>query len=166
MRFIDRESPRGGCHGPVSRASGPPISFGGLIDDPGKGSDDSKTSASDLKQVLVVDDDSNVASAMALLLEILGCEVAVAHAGVEAIELAADLRPAVAFIDIGMEGMDGLETARRLRAAESHGPGIMLVAVSGYDDAPFVTACREAGFDHHLTKPVSKESLIEVLDEV
>jgi two-component system CheB/CheR fusion protein len=114
----------------------------------------------------VVDDDQNVASAMAMLLEVQGYDVAVGLSGAEALRLASDLRPRVVFLDIGMQGMDGFEAAQRLRQVEPDVDRMLLVAVSGYDDEAFLTACREAGFDHHLTKPVSRSSLSALLDRV
>ena len=115
-------------------------------------------------RLLVVDDDRHVADAMALLLETRGYEVAVALSGPEAIELAAVLEPRIVFLDIGMAGMDGFETARRLRAAAPDARHQHLVAVSGYADEAFDAACRQAGFDRFVTKPVSRQLLNELLD--
>lgn len=115
-------------------------------------------------RLLVVDDDRHVADAMALLLELQGYEVAVAYGGAAAVELAERLDPQVVFLDIGMAGMDGFETARRLRMAESEPRHRRLVAVSGYGDEAFVKACRQAGFDDHLVKPVNRQMLNDVLE--
>lgn len=151
---------------PNRMGGAPQISFGTMIDafatmDDGPAATDARR-----KRVLVVDDDSNVASALAMLLEVQGYEVAVGLSGNQAIELAADLSPRAVFLDIGMEGMDGFEAGRRLRRSEPDPARRLLIAVSGYDDEAFLRACREAGFDHHLTKPVDRNSLRRVLDEL
>ena len=105
------------------------------------------------RRILVVDDSSDVAEPFATLLRTLGHEVEVALDGPAALELVAARAPEVAFLDLGMPGMDGLELARRLR--RGHAPGALrLVAVTGFGQAEDVAAARAAGFDEHLLKPV------------
>lgn len=140
----------------------PPHEFRSLFDDLSV-SQTGTASADRSLRLLVVDDDPHVADAMALLLRLQGHEVTVAYSGAEAVALTERDDPQVVFLDIGMAGMDGFETARRLRRADRVPRGRRLVAVSGYGDDAFVAACRQAGFDRHLVKPVSRRMLDEVL---
>jgi PAS domain S-box-containing protein len=104
-------------------------------------------------RVLVVDDNVDAALTLSMILDIEGYATRVAHSGPEALDVAAAFRPSVVFLDIGMPGMDGYETAaalRRLAAIETP----CLVALTGWGAEHDRARSREAGFDHHLTKPV------------
>jgi PAS domain S-box-containing protein len=105
------------------------------------------------RRILVVDDAEAVADSTALLLKLDGHPVQVARSGPEAIQVAAIFHPELVLLDIGLPGMDGYETARRLRAAP-RGTELYLIAVSGYGDAQSQDLARAAGFDHYLVKPV------------
>ena len=72
--------------------------------------------------------------------------------------------PDVVLIDVGLPGLDGYEVARRIRA-ERNGQSVRLVAITGYGQPEDRSRALEAGFDVHLTKPVSPEQLAEVLAE-
>ncbi|MEO7852991.1 MAG: ATP-binding protein [Rubrivivax sp.] len=113
-------------------------------------------------QVLVVDDNHDSADSMAELLGLLGFDTVVAYDGVEGLSRAAELRPQVAILDLGMPLMGGLELAQRLRAAD-WGRDMLLIALSGWgrDDDRRQTA--EAGFDHHFVKPVNLNTLAQVI---
>jgi CheY-like chemotaxis protein len=113
-------------------------------------------------RVLVVDDNIDVAEGMGALLRLLGHEVEVHTSGAAALRAAERFRPSIALIDIGMQEMDGFETARRLRA-RIPADALRLVAVSGYGDTGTIRKGREAGFDRHLTKPVRRKMLEAVL---
>ena len=115
--------------------------------------------ASEGPRVLVVDDNADVAGALAMLLEVLGCTVETAASGAEALERARQGRPRLALLDIGLPDMDGLELARRLRAEQPDPTALRLVAISGYGHAEARLRSREAGFDLHLAKPVSPDEL-------
>jgi two-component system CheB/CheR fusion protein len=117
-------------------------------------------------RVLVVDDEQFAREAMALLLQQQGYQVCVACSGPEALELAQAFEPDVVLLDIAMAGMDGFETALRLRTAAPGPARPRLVAVSGYGGERFAMACRQAGFDHCLTKPVARANLIGLLEEL
>src|SRR5262249_34690838 len=98
----------------------------------------------------------------ALLLRLEGQEVRAAHDGPAALALAAEFRPQVVFLDIGMPDMDGFEVARRLRQL----PGPVrptLVALTGWGQMEDRRRSREAGFQHHLVKPVEPAALHELL---
>jgi len=118
-------------------------------------------SESEFRRVLVVDDNVDSAETIAEILKLWGHEVQTAHDGSEALEAARAQRPDAVLLDLGLPIMDGFETARRLRAEGLS--ATLLVAVSGYGGAEDRRRATEAGFDSHLTKPVSPEALREVL---
>jgi PAS domain S-box-containing protein len=110
-------------------------------------------------RILVVDDEPAVAASMALLLEIMGYTVAVAESGQEALEQATAFRPQVVLLDIGLKGMDGFETARRLRQLPQAGE-MYVMAVTGYADEATQSRALASGCDHHMAKPVNPDVLL------
>jgi CheY-like chemotaxis protein len=104
--------------------------------------------------VLVVDDNVDSAESLAVLLKMEGHEVRMAHDGPSALVLAREYRPEIVLLDIGLPaGMDGYEVAQRLRPVA--GPaGVVLVALTGYGQDEDRRRAVQAGFDHHLVKPV------------
>jgi signal transduction histidine kinase len=116
------------------------------------------------RRILIVDDNVEAALTLAELLALDGHETHVAHDGPSAVEAARRLSPDVAILDIGLPGFDGFEVARRLRA-EPELRGLLLVALSGWVQPDDRARSREAGFDHHLAKPVQLRSLELVLLE-
>ncbi|WP_437629594.1 GAF domain-containing protein [Sorangium sp. So ce854] len=104
-------------------------------------------------RLLVVDDNVDGAESLALLLEMSGHRTRAVHTGPEALTAARELGADVVFLDIGLPGMSGYEVARRLRA-EPGLSGLVLVALTGWGTDDDRRQAREAGFDHHLTKPV------------
>jgi PAS domain S-box-containing protein len=114
------------------------------------------------RKILVVDDNRDVAESLSLWLLDSGHDVRVAHTGESALEQAEVFHPDVMFIDVGLPGMSGHETARRLRAMPDL-KGIVLVAVTGYGQDDDRRQSREAGFDHHCIKPLSEEALAGLL---
>ncbi|QDV33715.1 hybrid sensor histidine kinase/response regulator [Tautonia plasticadhaerens] len=113
-------------------------------------------------RILVVDDNVDTARGMACLLELLGHEVAVAHDGPEGIETARRHRPDFVLLDIGLPGMDGYEVATRLRHEECCRDAV-IIAVTGYGQDEDRRRSKEAGFDHHLIKPLDHEALVSLL---
>ena len=113
-------------------------------------------------RILVVDDNVDTARGMARLLKLLGHDVATAHTGPEAIEAARRHLPEVVLLDIGLPGMSGYEVAARLRQ-EASCQRALLIAVSGYGQADDHRRSREAGFDHHLLKPLDHDALLAIL---
>jgi PAS domain S-box-containing protein len=109
-------------------------------------------------RVLLVEDNVDAADALAMLLDLLGHEVAVAHDGLAALESLERTPPDVMLVDIGLPGIDGFEVARRVRAHE-RGRHILLVALTGYGREDDKERTLAAGFNHHLTKPVQLEAL-------
>jgi CheY-like chemotaxis protein len=116
------------------------------------------------RRVLVVDDNADAATTLDMLLRSLGHETAVAHGGVEALRMAAEFRPDLVLLDVGMPDLDGYEVARRLREIRDQ-PPFRIVAVTGWGQQPDRRKSHEAGFDVHLVKPVSMHALLEVLDD-
>lgn len=104
------------------------------------------------RRVLVVDDNADAAETLAALLRLDGHDTRVCHDGPTALDAAAQFSPEVVFLDIGMPGIDGIEVARRLRQSPDN--GALLVAVTGWGQASDRQRTAEAGFDHHLVKPV------------
>lgn len=117
-------------------------------------------------RVLVVDDDPAVAESMVMLLEVVGHDVRSAASGDAALELARSFRPQVVLLDIGLQGMDGYEVARRLRSEQAAGEALYLMAVTGYGHEDARARCEAAGFDRHLVKPVPPHTLCKLLAEI
>ena len=105
------------------------------------------------RRILVVDDNRDSADSLAILLTAMGHDARVAYDGQEAIELATQYRPDTVLLDIGLPGKSGYEVARELRSAYDRSQ-LVLIAVSGYGQDEDRRRGREAGFDHHLVKPV------------
>jgi PAS domain S-box-containing protein len=115
-----------------------------------------------LRRVLVVDDNRDAAAMVGALLEVPGHEVRIAHDAQEALEVLATFEPEVVLLDIGLPGMDGYEAARRIRALPC-GKKVLLIALTGWGKEEDKRRALEAGFDEHLTKPVSAEQLLDLL---
>ena len=113
-------------------------------------------------RILVVDDNTDVAESLSLLLQLNAHEIRTATNGRDALALVRDFTPDIAFLDIGMPGMTGYELAQQLRAlpALAH---TTLVAVTGWGSEEDQLRAREAGFDHHFTKPIAAESVSRLL---
>jgi len=109
------------------------------------------------RRVLVVDDNVDAADSLGVLLTSLGHETCVVYDGVAAIQMAEEFRPDIVLLDLGMPGMDGLETARRLRSLHK---SFKIVAVTGWGQEADRLKTQDAGFDLHLIKPVNEEALI------
>lgn len=114
------------------------------------------------RRVLVVDDNADAAGTLAMLLKLGGHEVRVAHDGHAALEAAGSFAPEIVLLDIGLPGLDGYEVAKRMRSRPETAAAL-LVAVSGYGQEEDRRRSREAGFDHHLIKPVDFQVLRDVL---
>ena len=114
------------------------------------------------RRVLVVDDNADAATMVATLLTLSGHDVRTAFTGTEAIAVLADFPADVGLLDIGMPGMSGYELARRIREDARHG-AITLVAVTGWGQDEDRRQSQEAGFDHHLTKPVDADEVLALL---
>ena len=115
------------------------------------------------RRLLVVDDNVDAANSLAKVLRrIYKQDVRAAHGGPEALAVAGDFRPEVVLLDIGMPGMDGYEVARRLRSSPDS-RAALLVALTGWGQESDRRRAKEAGFDHHLVKPVDPEAIRALL---
>ncbi|MDB5806517.1 MAG: sensor hybrid histidine kinase [Betaproteobacteria bacterium] len=112
------------------------------------------------KRILVVDDNADAADAIAMLLGSGGHEVHTAYEAVSAIEEVKRFAPEVVLLDIGLPGMNGYELARELRGITSN---VLMIALTGYGQDRDRKQAKEAGFDHHLTKPVDLANLSALL---
>ena len=115
------------------------------------------------RRILVADDNEDSASSMALLLEILGNEVRTAFDGLDAVEVATAFRPDVILMDIGMPRLDGYDACRRIRE-QPWGQDVVLIALTGWGQDEDVRKSRDAGFNHHLVKPVEPATLEKLLE--
>jgi CheY-like chemotaxis protein len=114
------------------------------------------------KRILVVDDREAQAQSLAMLLESMGHQVRIAHDGPRALEIAREFLPEVGLIDIGLPGMTGYEVARRLRD-QPQLANMLLIAQTGWGRDEDRERAREAGFDHHMAKPIDHQSLFRLI---
>jgi CheY-like chemotaxis protein len=101
---------------------------------------------------------------LSMLLGSLGHETRVAYDGVAALEAAEDFRPEIAILDIDMPRLDGYAVAREI-AHQPWARDTVLIALTGWGQDSDRTRGREAGFHHHLVKPVEPDALVAVLDQ-
>lgn len=113
-------------------------------------------------KIVVVDDNVDAAETLAAMLEMLGHQVSVAHGGKAALTLVAQQQPDLVFLDIGMPDMGGYEVAAALRKEPGTKP-LSLVALTGWGADADRAQAMQAGFDHHLTKPATADSVNAVL---
>jgi len=116
-------------------------------------------------RLMLVDDNIDAANTLAMLLEMQGYQVSVVYRAQDALELAAADPPGIFLLDIGLPDMDGYELARRLRAQPATADAV-LIALTGYGQAQDRERSEQAGFDHHLVKPVEIERLSALLAQV
>ncbi|MDP3720132.1 MAG: MASE1 domain-containing protein [Acidobacteriota bacterium] len=116
------------------------------------------------RRVLVVDDNADGAEVLAALIRAMGGEVETAGNGLEAIRRAGTFGPDTIFLDIGMPGMDGYETCRRIRQ-EPFGRNVTLVALTGWGQERDKQRAAAAGFNVHFTKPVDPLKLRQLLGD-
>jgi PAS domain S-box-containing protein len=117
------------------------------------------------RRILVVDDNLDASTSMAMMLELMGNEVFTAHDGLQAIERAERDRPDVVLMDVGMPRMDGYEATRLIRA-RPWGRTIVIIALTGWGQDEDKARSHEAGCDGHLTKPVNLPDLESLLESL
>jgi CheY-like chemotaxis protein len=113
----------------------------------------------------VVDDNVDAAESFSMLLQDMGNSVLTAHDGVTALRAAPTFLPHAVMLDIGLPGLNGYEVAARLREIPGMGTAT-LVAVTGWGDAEDRRRTREAGFSHHVVKPVSRDTLQKLMSDL
>lgn len=116
------------------------------------------------RRILLVEDNSDARQALRDLLELWGHQVEVAQDGMGGVALALEARPDLALVDIGLPGLDGYRVAQELRARV--GQAIRLVAITGYGGPEDRHRALQAGFDHHLVKPVKPDELDRLLTDL
>lgn len=112
-------------------------------------------------RVLVVDDNEDAATSLAMMLGMMGYEVRMAHDGLEAVRAADEFVPEAALLDIGLPHLSGYDVARHIRSRQ--GGEVLLVAITGWGTAEDVKRSQDAGFDHHFTKPADPDRLRQIL---
>jgi CheY-like chemotaxis protein len=117
------------------------------------------------RRILVVDDVEAAATMLGRVLEAMGHETRIAHDGPRALAIAKEYRPDVVLLDLGMPGMSGYVVARLLRA-QTGLEGMTLIAVTGHGRDEDRRQALEAGFDHHLLKPVDPAHMRALLDSL
>jgi len=115
-----------------------------------------------VSRILIVEDDEDTRLVLEETLQDLGHVVAAANDGLRALEMAEQLHPEVAIVDIGLPRMDGYELARRLRSSSDGTRDLKLIALSGYGREKDRKRSEEAGFDVHLVKPASVDVIAEL----
>jgi len=115
------------------------------------------------RRVLVVDDNADAADTTSTLLQAWGCDVRAAYSGEQALREVGGFRPDIVLLDIGMPGLSGIETCRRLRSLP-HGGSLFIVAVTGWGQEENRRQTKEAGFDGHLVKPVAPAALLHLIE--
>ena len=115
-------------------------------------------------RILVVDDNQDAANSLALLLKIAGNETYTAYDGLEAVEVAATIKPNVVLLDIGLPKLNGYEVCRKIRE-QPGGKDMVLVALTGWGQEEDREKSKDAGFNGHLVKPVRLSALAKLLTE-
>jgi two-component system, sensor histidine kinase len=123
---------------------------------------DAEFRSSRARHILIIEDNRDFREGLRFLLESWGHRVEEAASGAHGLEIVRLARPEVALVDLGLPGIDGYAVARAVRSAPG-GDAILLVAITGYGRASDRRRAEDAGFDGHLTKPVSPRDLAEVL---
>ncbi|HZV06663.1 MAG TPA: PAS domain S-box protein [Gemmataceae bacterium] len=117
------------------------------------------------RRILIVDDNRDAASSLAILLQMTGNETCVAHDGQEGLEAAAKFHPEVVLLDIGLPKLNGYDVCRRIRE-QPWGKDMVLVALTGWGLEEDRRQSKEAGFDLHMVKPVDFDALKNLLHEL
>ena len=118
--------------------------------------------AGSTRRILIADDNRDAAESLGMMLQLSGNEIRMAFDGVEAVSVAEEFRPDVALLDIGLPGMNGYDVARRIRERAGNS-SIVLIAVTGWGQDEHRRRSKDAGFDHHLVKPVAPRVIIDLL---
>ncbi len=113
-------------------------------------------------RILIVDDNRDSADSLAMMLQFMGNEIRTAYDGQEAVAVAGDFRPDVVLLDIGLPKLNGYEACRRIRV-QPWGKDLVLIAVTGWGQDEDRRRSHEAGFDHHMVKPVDPHVLRKLL---
>jgi signal transduction histidine kinase len=116
-------------------------------------------------RILIADDNQDAAETLAALLDFMGHEARCVHDGLAAVQAAVDYRPNLVLLDIGMPQLNGYEACRRIREA-AQGAAMVMVAVTGWGQPEDRRKSADAGFDHHMVKPVDLAALETLVQQV
>jgi len=116
-------------------------------------------------RIVIADDNRDAADSLAMLLQMDGHQVSVAHNGAGALNIVEAMDPQIAVLDIGMPDMNGYQVAQRIRSSARSG-SIVLVALTGWGQAQDLARAKAAGFDHHLVKPAEPEALRSLITRI
>lgn len=116
------------------------------------------------RRILVVDDNADAAQMVAMLLDVMGNEVAVEYDPLQALACARERRFDAFILDIGLPGMDGHELARQIRMLPS-ARGALFIALTGYGQEQDRQASKAAGFHYHFVKPADVDALSDALEK-
>jgi signal transduction histidine kinase len=118
--------------------------------------------AIDVRRILVVDDNPDSASSLAMLLGISGYQTSIAKDGLEAVLTAESFQPDVVLLDLGLPKLSGVDAARRIRE-QPWGKEMLLIALTGWGQDDDRKRSKDAGFDAHVVKPVDHDTLMDVI---
>jgi two-component system, chemotaxis family, CheB/CheR fusion protein len=124
-----------------------------------------ETKTAPTRRILIVDDNEDSAESLTMLLNLAGHKTHTAYDGLDAIEMAATFRPDLILLDIGLPKLNGYEVARKIRE-QPWGQAIVVVALTGWGQEEDRRRSRDAGFNHHLTKPVDPLALTRLLSSL
>jgi len=113
-------------------------------------------------RIVVADDNQDAATSLSMILTLMGNEVRTAFDGAQAVKVAQSFQPQIIFVDLGMPVLSGYDVSRKIRS-ESWGQAVMLVALTGWDEAEGTDRSKDAGFDLHLVKPIEVDRLTQLL---
>lgn len=113
-------------------------------------------------RILIVDDNRDSADSLTMLLRLMGNDTRTAYDGQEGVALAGEIQPDVILLDIGLPKLNGYEACRRIRE-QPWGKSVVLIAVTGWGQEDDRRRSHEAGFDHHMVKPVDPQELLKLL---
>ncbi len=139
-----------------------PLASRGTAAEPPASGDPGVTAVDAPRRILVVDDNADAAASLAMLLGLSSHEVWTASNGDSALRMAREMMPDVVLLDVGLPDIDGYEVARRLRQGATSRT-TLIIAVTGYGADRDRQRAQEAGFDHHLTKPVDLDALAALI---
>lgn len=114
-------------------------------------------------RILIVDDNEASAKTLGWMMELWGHDIKLAHNGQQGIEVAEEFKPQVIFMDIGLPGMNGYELCSLMQKNPVHANSVF-IAQTGWGQSEHRQRSKEAGFAHHLVKPVDMQQLQQLLD--
>jgi CheY-like chemotaxis protein len=139
-----------------------PVAAETLTQEPACTGEDDREMPVRKRRVLIADDNRDSADSLAMLLKVMGHEVSTAYDGERAVKAAEALRPDVGLLDIGMPRLNGYDACRRIRE-QPWGQRIFLIALTGWGQEEDRRCTEEAGFNHHIAKPVDPAMLMKLL---